>query len=186
LPPPKESQDLCAKRDELIFELIKRRLDDEASRISSLDSKAANLIGVVSVVVGLLLSVATVTLPALVSNLISALPYFMGASLLIASIVFALLAFRVRKWITIPDVEYLRDEYTKLPYEEVLKRNAGEMVNAVVDTQKKNNTKAQMINWSWYCLVIGLAIVLVSVILLTMYGTTSSDTLGNLQDKVTS
>ena len=39
----------------VIFELIKRRFDNEGERTNSLDGKAGNFVGFVSVVVGLLL-----------------------------------------------------------------------------------------------------------------------------------
>ncbi len=47
--------DIDPQRDVLIFELIKRRLDNEWRRINDLDSKANNLVGFVSVVISLLL-----------------------------------------------------------------------------------------------------------------------------------
>ena len=43
------------KRDELIFDLIKRRFDGEIDRANKLDSKAGSMVGFVSVVVGLTL-----------------------------------------------------------------------------------------------------------------------------------
>jgi Na+/phosphate symporter len=157
------------KRDELIFDLVKRRLDGESTRLSNLDSKATNLIGFISVVVGLLLG-GSAFAPAGISNQALSVPYFVGISLLITSIILALLATKVMKWIAIPDVEYLRQEYTKLAYGEVLRRNAGEMINAVMDAEKKNNKKAQLIGWSWYCLVGGLIIVLASIVFPAVFG----------------
>jgi hypothetical protein len=48
-------EDTEIKRDDLIFDLIKRRFDAERDTSNNLDSKASSLIGFVSIVVGLVL-----------------------------------------------------------------------------------------------------------------------------------
>jgi MFS family permease len=162
-------------RDELIFELIKRRLDDESARTDNLDGKASNLIGFVSVVVGLLLGTGTFTLPVIADNFSYSIPYFGSIVLLLVSIVIGLFAFRVRQWIVVPDVNYLLEEYTSKPFSEVLKPNAVEMANAVSDAEKKNGSKADLINWSWYFLIAGLALMLVFLLIYTSLITGDTD-----------
>ena len=51
----KNHSDLDQKRDELIFDLIKRRFDNEWQRVDALDTKAGTLIGFISIVVSLTL-----------------------------------------------------------------------------------------------------------------------------------
>ena len=48
-------EDIDIKRDDLIFDLIKRRFDSETDRLNNLDSKASSLVGFVSIVVSLVL-----------------------------------------------------------------------------------------------------------------------------------
>ncbi len=96
----------------------------------------------------------------------------MGIGILLASIVFALAGSKVRKWSDVPNVQYLIEKYTTLPYDEVLKRNAGEMANAVIQVERQNNRKAKLINWSWYLLIGGLSMILVFIITFTINGAT--------------
>lgn len=119
------------KRDQLIYELIKRRLDNERQRINDLDGKASNLVGFVSVVVSILLGSALFELRSLSSNLPVSILFFMGIGGLLLSIGLALAGFRIRRWTDVPEVQHLIERYTTLPYDEVLKRNAGQMANSV-------------------------------------------------------
>jgi hypothetical protein len=162
-----------AKRDVLIFELIKRRLDNEWRRINDLDSKANNLVGFVSVVISLLLGAATFKLSSeLICKMNLSILYFLGIGILLICIILALTGSKVRKWSDVPNVQYLIRNYTSLPYTEVLKRNAGEMANAVMQIEKQNNHKARLVKWSWYLLIIGLATVLLFMIIFTISGST--------------
>ncbi|HZD35823.1 MAG TPA: hypothetical protein VE130_11525 [Nitrososphaeraceae archaeon] len=166
-----DSNRKVADRDELIFELIKKRYDNEWQRITNLDNKASNLVGYVSLVAGLLLGSATFTLSSsLVCKPILSSAYFIGIAVLLSSIVSALLASRVRKWPNVPNVQVLLDSYTTLPYDEVLKSNAATMASAIEKIELQNNRKASLINWSWYFLISGLTLVLSFVILYTLYG----------------
>jgi hypothetical protein len=161
------------KRDSLIFELIRKRFDDEKERTNNLDSKAHNLVGYTSLVVGLLLGGGSVLSggeifkSTILSSNIFTLIYFVGISFLLISIGFALTALKVRRWIVVPNVQTLIDDYTLLPYSEVLQRNAGEMAKAVGNSEKRNNSKARLIEWSWYFLIAGLTVVFTSVIFFT-------------------
>lgn len=145
--PQNNNEDSDRKRDDLIFELIKRRFDNEGERTNSLDGKAGNFVGFVSVVVGLLLGGGSLLLggnifgfSAILSNHILALLYFLGIGSLLASIVSSLFALRIRKWIMVPHVKTLISDYVMLPYSEVLQRNAGEMAKAVLKSAFVNTS----------------------------------------------
>jgi hypothetical protein len=64
----------------------------------------------------------------------------------------------------------LIERYTTLPYDEVLKRNAGQMANAVKHAEVQNNQKAQLISWSWYFLIAGLSLVVLFLVIFTANG----------------
>lgn len=158
-------------RDDLIFDLIKGRVETELKRTNNLDSKAGSLVGFVSILTGLLLGGGSVLLGGQVNNLRLDLAdfksdlYFFGVALLLVSIGLSLFALRVRRWIAVPNVTTLIEQYTELSYEEVLKRNAGEMAKSVTDSEKQNNAKASFLEYSWALLISGLIITFISIIL---------------------
>jgi cell division protein FtsW (lipid II flippase) len=159
------------KRDELIFDLIKRRYDGELDTAKNLDSKSGNIVGFVSIVVVLTLggeSVFSTTRLfegfSLLSNQYATVLYFVGITILLVSIGCALAALKIRRWTVVPNVDILINEYTKLGYSEVLKRNAAEMRHSVSSSEKNNKNKAMFIEFSWYSLLIGLTLIVVSYI----------------------
>jgi Na+/phosphate symporter len=158
-------------RDNLIFDLIKRRYDSEWQRINNLDGKANSLVGYISLVTGFLLGSATFAMSsALICRPVLSSVYFGGIGILIVSIVLALLATRVRKWPNVPNVKVLLESYTSEPYDVVLKTNAATMADAICDIEAQNNEKAMYINRCWYFLIGGLVLVLIFVILFTVTG----------------
>ena len=166
-----EDKRLIEKRDELIFDLIKRRFDGEIDRANKLDGKANNMVGFVSVVIGLTLGGGSALTGgnlfkdlSLLTNQNSTILYFVGITVLLISIGCALIALKVRKWTVVPNVNTLIEKYTKLDYSEVLKRNAGEMRHSITSSEKKNKNKAKFIDLSWYALLLGLVLIFVSYV----------------------
>jgi hypothetical protein len=158
-------------RDNLIFDLIKRRYDNEWQRINNLDSKANNLVGYISLVTGFLLGSATFAMSsALICRPVLSSVYFSGIGILIVSIVLALLASKVRMWPNVPNVKFLLESYTAEPYDVVLKTNAATMAEAISEIEVQNNKKALYISRCWYFLIGGLVLVLIFVILFTLSG----------------
>jgi len=154
-------------RDEVVFDLIKRRYDSELTRINDLDAKGHNLIGYVSVIVGLLVGVGTFQILGKLSSPEYYIPYFLGIFLLLSSLIVALTAVKITSWMTVPDVKRLRDEYLKSNYlyGTVISRVMGTMTDAVVEMEDKSDVKARRINWSWYILIAGLVSVVSYVVI---------------------
>ncbi|HEX6294533.1 MAG TPA: hypothetical protein VFZ46_05210 [Nitrososphaeraceae archaeon] len=151
------------KRDEFIFELIRKRMDDEFERINNLDNKANNIIGFTSLIVGILVGIGTLEIFSK-TELYYSFIYLIGIGMLLTSILYSLWAFKVRKWTVVPKVQTLIAKYTTLEYEEVLKRNAGEMAKAVLILEKNNDEKARFLILSWYSLISGLSILFIFII----------------------
>jgi hypothetical protein len=158
------------KRDMLLFDLIKRRYDSVWDRITNLDSKANNLMGFVSVVIGLLLGPITLSLSKLLSYLLLSVLYFSGIGLLLISIGIALYALKIKRWDAVPDVQTLLDKYTSTSYYEALIANRDTMADAVLKMEKQTNSKAKFIGLSWYLLIAGLVGIFMFIVLLTGTG----------------
>jgi hypothetical protein len=163
-------------RDDLIFDLIKRRYDDVLKDINALDTKSASLIGFVSVVAGLIIGGGTFDISAIAKSYILYIPYFLSIGFLIASILFGLKAFRQRNYPVAPNVEVLLKRYTKrdILYSDVLRTSSTAMVEAINIIEKSNRKKADDINRSWVLLILGLGIVLV-FLMIFIFSATSLD-----------
>jgi Flp pilus assembly protein TadB len=95
---------------------------------------------------------------------ILALLYFGGIGFLLLSIGFALWALKVRKWQSVPNVKTLLSEYKDAPHTDILIRNVSSMIDAVTDSEKKNDSKANLIQVAWSFLIAGLIMVFLAII----------------------
>jgi hypothetical protein len=172
------------ERDELIFDLIKRRYDGEIQRWDGLDSKAGNLIGFFSIVTSLTLAAGSFNLQGVLSDAYILTGFFAGIGMLLISIVFSLLCFRVRETIFIPNTDELLSKYGHgtVTYRETLRIMCGEMSDAVVILENVNNDKANWIRYSWTMFVIALGYLFILFILFTLtpQGTSAVEQLAKL------
>jgi hypothetical protein len=152
-------------RNDMILEFIKRRYDGEMEKITSSDSKASNLIGFVSVVIGLVVGGGAFKISVIAAQIYLWPFYFGGVVLLLLSIFFGLRSFIIRNWKVAPEVQALLDilmdtttPYTEQQYGIILKASAKAMVEATTHTELKNKAKADYIYSSWRFLIIGLVL----------------------------
>lgn len=157
-------------RDDLILELIKRRYDFVLQNINALDTKAASLIGFVSIVVGLMVGGETFRVSTIVTSNAFYVPYFISVGFLLASISFGFKAFHVRNYLIAPDVKVLLQRYTQpiSSYSDVLQTTAGAMLDAIDLTEGSNRQKAGDINISWILLLLGLVLAFILLGLITL------------------
>ena len=156
-------------RDDLIFKLIQKRFDNEWQRLKDLDNKASNMIGFVSIAVGILLGAGTISFTNILQiSPIASIFFFLGTGLLIGSIIFSLMGFKIRGWDDVPNVGYLIEKYTSKSYREVLRRVAGEMKKVIVEMEIKLNDKAKSIDIAWHFLISGFLFVFIFVIILVI------------------
>ena len=153
------------RRDELLFELVKFRFEQEWARVKDLDDKSSNLVGFVSIATSFLLGIGTVTFTSLqkLSGLLF-LIFFVGMGLLIISIFFGMMALKVRKWDLVPDPLVLLSKYKESSFLATIRRTGGEMVKVTNEIVVKSNSKAAHIDHAWYTLVGGLIAVFIFVI----------------------
>lgn len=156
------------KRDELMFDLIKRRFDSEISRWDGLDTKAGSLIGFVSIVTSLTLAAGSFSLQDVLNNTQVLIAFFVGIGFLLTSITFSLLCVKVRKAPTVPNTERLISGYQDKSYRETLLRNGAQMSEAVRKLEGLNNKKAKWIRYSWTLFVIALGYLFLVFVLFTL------------------
>jgi hypothetical protein len=163
------SSDDETKKEEILFDLVKRRYDSEWDRIRDLDDKAGNLIGYVTIVTGLLIGLGTFDILDKLSKPEYYVPYFGGIFLLILSVVFSLLALKVSKWSASPDIDTIQSMLKDSEYEytTILRQGIIRIGEVVLEIEKKNDRKANIIGLSWYCLIAGLIGTFVYVIIFT-------------------
>jgi hypothetical protein len=158
------------KRDELLFDLVKRRYDSEWDRIKDLDDKANNFIGFVSVIIGLLLGSGTFNLTNASLHSLLSIPYFLGIGTLLVSVIFSLRAIKIRKWPAVPNVKTLLDNYGYEPYDKILVTTRDTMADTTLKIERQNNSKTVLITQSWYLLISGLVIIFIFIIIFTASG----------------
>lgn len=147
-------------RDDLIFELIKKRYDDEWERSRAIDNKAGSLIGFVSIAVSFLLGTSSLGFFDFKNlNPVLAAFFIVGIGIMIGSIVKALYAFKVQEWDAAPNTSRLLTYYISRPYGETLKEIAGTMGEVISDMTPKINQKAKHLKGAWCILIVGLGFI---------------------------
>lgn len=166
--PSKES--FLKERDELIFDLVKRRYDAEIERWDGLDSKAGSLIGFFSIVTSLTLAAGSFNLQSVLSDSQILAGFFFGIAMLIISIVFSLMCFRIRVATFVPNTAKLLSKYGKgnVTYRETLRTICGQMSEAVVKLEITNNNKGKWIRYSWTLFVVALGYLFILLIVFTL------------------
>jgi hypothetical protein len=161
----------CLKeRDELIFDLVKRRYDGEIARWDGLDSKAGSLIGFFSIVTSLTLAAGSFNIQNVLSDVHMLIGFFFGIAMMIISIGFSLMCFRVRLASFVPNTAKLCSKYGtgNVTYRETLRTVCGQMSVAVVRLEATNNSKGEWIQYSWTLFVIALGYLFILLIMFTM------------------
>lgn len=162
------------KKDEVIFELVKRLYDEVFETKRILDDKGSNLIGYITIVTGLLIGLGTFSLLDKLSLPEYYIPYFVGIGLFLASIMFSMLTVRVKEYMLVPSPGDLQkalndDKWTSRT---VMRQFITGATNAIEKNHAKNERKAFWIKLSWCCLISGLILITVYVSIIVTHGKT--------------
>jgi hypothetical protein len=157
------------KKEETLFDLVKRRYDSEWERLKGLDDKAGNLIGYVSIVTGLLLGLGIFEIVDKLTKPVYYLSYFGGIILLLSSIILSMIAIKVREWSIAPKIDTVQSMLKDEDYNNgtVLREGIEQMGNIVKENEDAINKKANWVELSWYCLIGGLIGIFLFVIFLS-------------------
>lgn len=172
------------QRDVMIYNIIKKIVDDEWARSRNLDKKAGSLVGFTLIAVGFLLGSGTLGLfQGENINFGIATIFLVGVGTLILAIGFGLYAMRVKSW-DIIDVERLLDEYTKASFRTVLRRTAATWAETIKDMTPEVNNKAAFVKKSWGITILGLVIVFIFVIVAVAFGVTENNVSENISESI--
>lgn len=156
-------------KEETVLELVQRRYDEELERAAAIDGKAANLIGYVSVITGLIIGLGTLDLLDKTLTIGQSLAYYLGLAFLVGSSISALLATSVRTWKFSPEVDWALKWITRpdlssdkgFDRRTVLIGAATSIGNSAKENFKQNQKKAFWLKVAWMLLVVGIVILIV-------------------------
>ena len=143
------------KEEELILDIAKSRYENALSRWASLDNKASNLIGYVTIVTGLLIGIGTIDLFEKIDSAISFILFFGGLGFLILTIIFSLITIKLKKYAITPSLEDLQRIFddTRFEYRTIIRQIIISILPALKKLEETNSNKAVWLGWSWYFLV---------------------------------
>jgi hypothetical protein len=152
------------KEDEILYDIVKTKYNDSLARWDSLDNKASNLIGYVTIVTGLLVGIGTFELFGSLHSVISYILFFIGMGLLVLVIISSLICIRIKYYFEIPSAKEIEMIFEKnWKYQTIIRQ----IFISRLDTQKKIDQhledKVKWIGRSWQFLIIGMSMLLVFI-----------------------
>jgi hypothetical protein len=165
------ASDEDTKKDEIIFELVKKSYDEIFDTKKVLDDKGGNLIGYTTIVTGLLVGLGAFNISDKLSLPQYYLPYFVGIGLLLGTIVFSMLSVRVKGYSSVPTTSDLRKalEDDRWKYRTVIRQYNVAAMEAIETNYIMNQRKALWIRFSWSCLVGGLIAITIYVSIVAVW-----------------
>ena len=147
------------EREALILDLIRERVQREWGRLDGLDNKANQTGTIATVVLAFLVSVLTLEHQSLQgAEVLSKILLYLGLGLLILSLLFALLAMRIRRWPDAPNPQALIDYYGDSPVSEVTQVVASNLADVAMRVSTKNDSKGVLVEYSWSSLIAGIIV----------------------------
>ncbi len=165
------ASDEDTKKDEIIFELVKKLYDEIYETKRVLDDKGSNLIGYITIVTGLLVGLGTFNISDKLSLPQYYLPYFVGVGLLLGTIVFSMLSVKVKGYSSVPIVPDLRKvlEDDNWKHRTIMRQYIIAAMKAIETNDIRNKRKAFWISISWWCLIGGLVLITIYVSIVAVW-----------------
>jgi hypothetical protein len=160
------------KMYEKLFDYVQKRYEFELQGIKDLDSKAGSLIGYVGIVTSLILGIGTFALLGNITRIDYFILYFGGVISFSLSIIFSLLATRIRTYEFRPlenQPSYFIREPGRDRYNELLRTSISNMTYAFKTNNQINITKANRIKWSYIFFIVGIILILLFALDYSVY-----------------
>lgn len=161
------------ERDEFVYDLICNRYENENQRIRDLDGKSSGIIGIAGIIVSLQAGIAIFAVKE-IPNILHNFPFFIvflsGIFILMYSILCALKAYDLQKYMVVPEPKHLIEQYAKKNRNkiDILRIVTFEICRANHENKIENDNKVYFINCSFLFLVFGIGfIVFESIIILS-------------------
>ena len=130
--------------------------------VTHLDTKASIIIAVTGIILGIIFSGSFFNMEFLLIFSFSNLMLFLGIVLLFASMIISLYSIKLTNFRFDPELRPLVEGYSKKQPGEVKEKLISHFVNSFEENLEKIGTKSYFINASYYLLVIGLVLLLIS------------------------
>lgn len=156
-------------KDEFTYGLLKESYAEEIERRKELDGKSSSLMAYVSIIIGLTIDLGT-------SSFKDTKPiseyhplFFVGVSFLITAVIFALVSLLLRKWTVVPNIGALMKDNDDpiIDTGSIIDSQIAELIPAITNNRKKNDSKAKLIIVSWGFLVAGLVTLVYFLVILS-------------------
>jgi hypothetical protein len=156
-----------------IFEQVKERYDLEHARGENLDSKAGSLVGWIGLIISILFASGGVLFARtgesinITLNEIYLLMFTLA--LLLVSLLFSLVAYRIVKYYVVPEpsTKFI-ENYQNSPHKETVIDVTNAMAEAIELSKKKNNLRENLITVSWSLFLAGLFSATIFIIIQTV------------------
>lgn len=147
-------------KDELLVELVRGVYDEENQRTRDLDSKAASLIGYVTITTGLLIGLGTISLIEKVTSAYLLGLYIASIGLFLVSIIVSLVAIMIRNYESSPTFEQLILFFNHYQYYTEI---VAQIIPSLIQITKKNSilndNKAKCIIICWMLIILAICLI---------------------------
>ena len=163
---------ITEERDKLVYDMIYNRYEHENQITRDLDGKSSGIISISGIIISLQAGIAIFAVKE-IPNILHNFPFFIvflaGIFILMYSMLYALKAYNLQKWIAVPEPKRLIEEYAKKNRDkiDIIRLITKEICCAIYSNKIQNNEKVYFIKCSFLLLVFGIVfIVFESVIIL--------------------
>lgn len=164
-----EMDEETKKRTQFIYELIADRFHLEWQRTNDLEGKASSIIGFVGIMVSLQAGLGSFLLKGISRTsecyAMLCLLFLLGIIFLTCSILFSLKAYYVKAFESVPNTEYLIEEYAKKDINRmcILENMSATISDVVTKNKSINDEKVKFIRGGFIFLVLGIGMVIIFV-----------------------
>jgi uncharacterized membrane protein YoaK (UPF0700 family) len=162
-PPDKENQ-------KFIYEQVKARYEFEHQRSSDLDTKSSGLVGWIGLIISILLAGGATLFSRQGEEQFTLTGFdlivlIVLLSILMVSLAFALMAYRISHYKLVPKPRHLADSYWNGSHDNTLWQITRALIRATEFNEKENNKKVFRVQTSWMLFLVGIVLAAIFIIM---------------------